>query len=31
MALNNGAQFKGKVACAFKNGIRNLVNVHGLK
>ena len=24
MALKSGAQFKGKVTCAFKNGMRNL-------
>ena len=26
MALKNDAQFKGKVTCAFKNGLRNLAN-----
>ena len=31
MALTSDAQFKGKVTCAFKNGMRNLANVHGLK
>ena len=31
MALKSGAQFKGKVTCAFKNGMTNLANVHGLK
>ena len=25
------AKFKGKVTCAFKNGMRNLANVLGLK
>ena len=31
MALKSGAQFEGKVTCAFKNGMRTLTNVHGLK
>ena len=31
MALKSDAKFKGKVTCAFKNGMRNLVNVHELK
>ena len=31
MALKIDAKFKGKVACAFKNGMTNLANVHGLK
>ena len=31
MALKRDAQFKGKVTCAFKNGMRNLANAHGLK
>ena len=31
MALKIDAKFKGKVTCAFKNGMKNLANVHGLK
>ena len=29
MALKIDATFKVKVTCAFKNGMRNLANVHG--
>ena len=31
MALKIDAKFKGKMPCAFKNGMRNLANVHRLK
>ena len=31
MALNIDAKFKGKMTCAFKNDIKNLVNMHRLK
>ena len=31
MALNIDAKFEGKVTCAFKNDMRNLVNIHRLK
>ena len=31
MALNNDAKFEEKVTCAFKNDMRNLANIHGLK
>ena len=31
MALNIDAKFEGKLTCAFKNDMRNLVNFHRLK
>ena len=31
MALKIDAKFEGKVTCAFKNGMRNLANMHKLK
>ena len=31
MALNIDAKFEGKLTCAFKNNIRDLVNLHRLK
>ena len=31
MALKIDAKFKEKVTRAFKNGMRNLANVHGLR
>ena len=31
MSLKSDAQFKGKVTCAFKNDVRNMANLHGLK
>ena len=30
MALKIHAKFEGKLTCAFKNDMRNLVNFHGL-
>ena len=31
MALKIDAKFAGKVTCAFKNDMRSLANMHGLK
>ena len=31
MTLNIDAKFEGKLTCAFKNDMRNLVNFHRLK
>ena len=31
MVLKIDAKFEGKLACAFKNGMRNLANFHRLK
>ena len=31
MALKSDAKFEGKLTCAFKNDMRNLVNSHRLK
>ena len=31
MALKTDAKFEGKLACVFKNDVRNLANFHRLK
>ena len=31
MALKIDAKFEGKLTCAFKNGMKNLSNLHWLK
>ena len=31
MALKIDVKFKGKMTCAFKNGMRDLANLHELK
>ena len=31
MALKIDAKFEGTLTCAFKNDMRNLANLHGLK